>query len=201
MKKIVVDYEYFAPLIYFSALSEYKHCIFEQYEQYQKMTFRNRCMVAGAEGPIHLTIPLEGGRNQRTRIKDVRMLNSEKWQSNHFKTLQSVYNKSPFFEHFAGDLELLFQKRFDFLVDWNLACFQWSCDKLSLEPQVGFTSEYLHIYPKDEYVDWRNKLKPATINTAFPEHKKYVQVFEERTGFVPNLSVLDYIFCTGGALR
>ena len=196
--KIILDYEYFAPLVYYSTLSRFTHCIFERYEHYQKMSFRNRCVVAGAEGMVTLTIPLEGGRNQRTLMKDVRILNSENWQANHWKTLQSLYNKSPFFEHYAAELEELYQRRFSFLADWNNACFQWCCDKLSLNPLVAFTEEYVHLYPQEEFVDWRNMLKPSTINSRFPEPKKYTQVFEDRTGFVPNLSVLDYIFCTGG---
>jgi len=177
-----------------------KHCIFEGYEHFQKMSFRNRCVVAGPAGPLMLSIPLEGGRDQKRLMKDVRLTHNG-WQAQHWKTLQSLYSRSPFFEFFQPELEQLYTKQHHFLVDWNYACFEWVCDKLSISPQVSWTGEYRRPYPTNEYLDWRGLLKPSTINIIFPGAPQYPQVFEDRTGFVPNLSVLDYLFCTGGKGR
>jgi hypothetical protein len=132
-------------------------------------------------------------------MKDVRILNSEKWQDRHWKTITSVFNKSPWFEYYRDELHDLFEKRYEFLVDWNMDCFRWVTDKMSIHTPVVLSSEPI-AGGENGYDDWRQKLLPATINTVFPEHPVYPQVFGERWGFVPNLSILDYLFCAGNKI-
>ena len=194
---LITDLQYFSPSIFFFHLSNFKYCVFDQYEHYQKMSFRNRCTILGGNGPIGLTVPLVGGRNQKTVMKDVRILNKEKWQERHWKTITSCYNKSPWFEYFRDDLEKLFLKKHEFLVDLNLSCFYWVTDKLSINTSCSLSDGYVEKYDMNGYLDWRGKLMPSTINQEFPKIERYPQVFEERFGFVPNLSVLDYLFCAG----
>lgn len=194
---ILVDIQYFPPVIFFTHLNGFTHCIFDQYEHFQKMSFRNRCTLPAGNGPVVLSVPLEGGRNQKTVMKDVRILNSERWQDRHWKTITSCYNKSPWFEHFRDELERIYLVKVDFLVDWNFICFQWVADKLSIQTTVSLSDHY---YEKDDLAgveDWRGKLMPSTINKHFADVERYPQVFEERFGFIPNMSVLDYLFCTG----
>lgn len=195
---LIADLQYFSPVIFYYTLSDVKHCVFDQYEHFQKMSFRNRCTLLGGNGPINLSIPVDGGRNQRTVMKDVRILNKENWQDRHWKTITSCYNKSPWLAHYADDLTALYQKRFEFLLDWNLECFRWAADKLAITTPWSLSENYIDEYDKTEYVDWRSKLLPATINQNFPEMPRYPQVFEDRFGFVPNLSVLDWLFCVNG---
>jgi hypothetical protein len=164
------------------------------------MSFRNRCTLLGGNGPVHLSIPLVGGRSQKTLLKDVRILNTENWQDRHWKTITSCYNKSPWFDHFRHELEELYNRRFDLLIDWNLECFKWAADKLSIKTQVSLSEFYQEKYDKNEFEDWRNGLLPSTINTVNPDVKRYPQVFEDRFGFVPNLSILDYLFCVGNKM-
>lgn len=199
--KIVIDIQYFPAVTLFSKLSGYTHCIFEQYELFEKMSFRNRCVIYGANGPINLTVPLSGGRNQRTVMKNVRVLNTTNWQANHWKSITSAYNKSPWFEHFRYELEHLYRKRFEFLVDWNLECFRWASAIVS--PHIGYslTESFIPQYDPHSYDDWRGRLKPATINRIFTSPDVYTQVFQDRSGFIPNLSILDYLFCAGPRLR
>lgn len=193
---LIADLQYFSPTIFYSKLSESKHCIFEQYEHYQKMSFRNRCTLLGGNGPITLSIPIDGGRNTRQIVKDVRIRNSEAWQPRHWKTIMSCYNKSPFFEHYAAELEVLYSRHFEFLLDWNLECFKWLSDKLSIHVSWSLSEKYEKDYPG--FLDLRNVLLPASINDTFPDSPRYAQVFEDRFGFVPNLSGLDFLFCTNG---
>lgn len=198
--KLIVDLQYFSPYIFFSTLSKCSHCVFDQYEHFQKMSFRNRCTLLGGNGPIILSVPIEGGRNLRAAVKDVRIRNSENWQDRHWKTIMSCYNKSPWFMHYADELGELFSQRFEFLLDWNLECFGWVADKLSITTSWSLSESYLEKYDPEEYLDWRNGLLPATINKKFSSSPRYPQVFEDRFGFVPNLSVLDLLFCTNGEL-
>lgn len=161
------------------------------------MSFRNRCVIAGANGPVNLTVPLEGGRNQKELMKEIRISNAEKWQLNHWRTITSAYNRSPWFEHFRDDMEQLYTKRYELLWEWNLDCFRWVCDKMAITTELMLTTEYHKHYEAGVYEDWRNKLRPSSINEVFTDYPQYTQVFSGRYPFIPNLSVLDYIFCAG----
>lgn len=198
---LVSDLEYFAPSIFYFRLSEVSNCIFDQYEPYRKMSFRNRCTLAGANGPVHLSIPLLGGRNQKTLMKEIRILNSDNWRDRHWKTITSVFNKSPWFEYYRDELERLYSSKHDWLIEWNFACFEWVADKLSINASVSLSTEYCKNYPAIEYEDWRSRLLPSSINDKYPHTPRYPQVFEERHGFIPNLSILDYLFCAGNSLQ
>jgi hypothetical protein len=192
---LLVDSQYFPPLVLFNQLSDVSHCLFDQYEHYQKMSFRNRCTLLGGNGPIALSIPLEGGRDQKRLIKDVRIMNRERWQDRHWKTITACYNKSPWLQHYYDELEKLYSTRFTFLLDWNVHCFQWITDKLAITSSWSLTDQYHDSYDVSEFIDWRSRLLPATINEVNPSPQRYPQVFEDRYGFVPNLSILDYLFC------
>jgi len=196
---LVADLQYFPPSIFFYHLSKSTHCSFDLYEHFQKMSFMNRCTLLGGNGPITLTVPLDGGRNQKNVLREVKILNRERWQDRHWKTITSCYNKSPWFEHYRAEVENLYVKRFDFLLDWNLTCFEWICAKLSIDTTYSFSQTFIKEYNKNEHIDLRGQLMPATINTKFANVPRYPQVFEDRFGFVPNLSVLDYLFCVGPA--
>ncbi len=90
------------------------------------MSFRNRCQIAGAEGVLDLSIPVVNGRDQKALIRDVRIADSLPWQANHWKTIVSCYNRSPWFSFYQDELEALYRKPFDFLLDWNLECLDWA---------------------------------------------------------------------------
>src|ERR1700712_2962386 len=105
---IVFDLQYFPPITFFVTLYKETHVHLDVYEIYRKMSFRNRCLIAGAQGIISLSVPLKDGRNQQLPLNEVLISDSEKWQLRHFKSLQSSYSRSPFFEHYQEELELLF---------------------------------------------------------------------------------------------
>lgn len=203
MKTLIIEIQYFAPVDLYFALINSKYCSFEQYETWQKMSFRNRCMVAGAGGPIELSIPVENGREQRAMIKDVKIAERENWRVRHWRTIESCYNKSPWFEFHRDGLENLYARPEKFLFDWNLKCFEWVMSRLKISTPFGFTEEYQKEYPEKEFLDLRNKITPKTIrlaNKPFPKWEgKYIQVFENKTGFIPHLSVLDFLFCEGNS--
>jgi hypothetical protein len=198
---LISDLQYFPTVIYFSILSDYSDCVFEQYEHYEKMSFRNRCMVAGAEGLVRMSIPLLEGRNQKTAVKNVRVDNRSKWQTQHFRTLVSCYSRSPWFEFYHDELEKLFQSPVEHLLGWNLECLKWVVQKLEFSLEVSLTQEYIQEYDAAEVTDLRGKIKPKTLNQSNWPVLKYAQVFEERTGFIPNLSILDLLFCEGPNAR
>jgi hypothetical protein len=158
------------------------------------MSFRNRCLIAGAGGIISLSVPLKDGRNQNLPMGNVLISDSELWQSRHFKSIQSAYNRSPFFDYYMDGLAVLYQKPVTRLSEWNLACLNWIKEKLEWPVEIRFTDELIpYLQPGVE--DRRNIVLPKNYFQWNPV--RYRQVFEEKTGFLPNLSILDLLFNTG----
>lgn len=195
--KLIIDCQYFANSIFYKKAIESTHVVFDIYDHGRKMSYRNRCTIAGAEGPVLLSVPLDGGRDQRRALKDVKIKNLQNWQLQHWRTICSCYNRSPWFEFYRDSLEKIYTEKFEFIMDLNLATFQWTCQALGVTIPFEVTGAYQTHYDESEYLDWRNKLLPATILQEFPNPVRYYQVFEERTGFIPHLSILDLLFCEG----
>jgi hypothetical protein len=194
---VLVEYQYFPPSILVKRLVSSTHLVFEQYERFQKMSFRNRLQVAGSSGPLLLSIPLRNGRDQKAFTRQVLIDNRTSWQAIHFKSLVSCYNRSPWFEFFREDLNGLYETRCEFLVEWNLICWNWVIEKLGLSLPVRMTDAWEEKYDPEDWDDWRNSLLPKTIQSKFPDAPRYRQVFMDRTGFIPHLSILDLLFCEG----
>jgi hypothetical protein len=158
------------------------------------MSFRNRCLIAGAEGIISLSIPLKDGRNQLLPVREVKISDNEHWQIRHFKSICSAYNRSPFFEYYVDELRMLYQQHAGELAEWNLKCLNWLKNKLEWPAEIRLT-ESTAPYGETRWKDQRNLVIPKNYNLWNPI--QYRQVFEERTGFFPNLSILDLLFNTG----
>ena len=191
---IVFELQYFPPVSFFSTLYGETYFYLDIYEIYRKMSFRNRCLIAGAQGIIPLSVPLQEGRNQHIPMNEVRISDAEKWQSRHFKSIRSAYNKSPFFDFYQDELAAIYQRPFEFLVDWNQCCLEWAKEKLAWHTGIRFTDSAIP-YQSDGITDLRNRVLPKNYMDWKPV--KYRQVFEERTGFFPNLSILDLLFNCG----
>ena len=117
---LLIESQYLAPISLYLTLERSSNIVFEQFEIYQKRSFRNRSIIAGANGPVSLSIPLHEGREQKRFIRDIRIANQYDWQDQHWKTIVSSYNRSPWFEYYKSSLEKFYVKRFEFLFDWNL---------------------------------------------------------------------------------
>ncbi|WP_143307353.1 WbqC family protein [Chitinophaga vietnamensis] len=189
---LLIELQYFPPINFYKTLIEHDILQIERYEHYQKVSYRNRCYLAGPNGRMILSVPLTKGKNQRTVMKDVRISNEEKWQALHWKTLVSAYRRSPWFEYYEAELEMLFEKKFDFLLDWNLSCFEWVSNKLNLLPEITFTNSYEK--EVNGVTDARGTILPGETDES---GIAYTQVFQDRTGFIPGLSILDLLFCEG----
>jgi hypothetical protein len=203
---LIVDIQYFPSIIFYKTSYKYSHVLIEQCESYQKMSFRNRCRIAGAEGVVDLSVPLAGGRDQKTMMKEVRIVAGRSWQAQHWKTIVSCYSRSPWFDYYRDGLQKLFDAPVEFLLDWDLRCLEWSFRVLGMDRPIGLTDAYKKDYDPADGADWRGKLGPKSLeNWGMGSGKwtegigiaRYRQVFEERIGFIPNLSILDLLFCEG----
>jgi hypothetical protein len=194
----MVGLQYFTNYTYYKNLFIASNIIFDVFENHEKRSFSNRCEIAGANGRIILSVPLIGGRNQRSEMKDLLINNDEKWQLRHWRSLVSSYNSSPWFTYYKDELADIYARPFTHLKDWNLLCTEWIFKKLDFQPLIACSSEsQLEGTAGSNFIDFRKS--SSTGITPETEHKPlvYQQVFQDRLGFIPGLSILDLLFCEG----
>lgn len=195
--EMVSSYLPFPNIFWWAHAARHHVARFDREENFQKMSYRNRYYISGSNGMIILSIPLQQGRNQRTLMKDVLISNKTPWQIQHWRTLVSVYARSPFFEHYAPGLQKLFDRQFAYLCDFNTASIEWLKEQTGILFKEATTTTYQRQY--ENATDLRN-IKPRAEKTG-DEENSYYQVFADRTGFIPNLSILDLLFSEGRHCR
>ncbi len=188
----------FAPVQYFSKLLLFQNVFIEQFENFPKQTYRNRYQILGANGPVSLVVPVVKGRGQKINIRDLKISYDTNWQRNHWRTIFSAYNSSPFFEYYKDDIYPFFNKPWKFLFDYNLATLKTICNLLEIECELLLTNDFEKV-PQNT-LNLREGITPKS-HKAFPDSifhpHPYTQVFSERFDFIPNLSILDLIFNEG----
>jgi len=187
----------FPPVAIWAAAVQNGGWLLETHENYQKGGYRNRYYIAGPNGPVRLTAPLEKGKNDKTPISEVRISRDENWELQHLRSIQTAYGKSPFFEDYFPSFKSLFESRKELLLELNVESLTLTRDivapNLSLEFTDAWQSDYSN---KQDIEDKRGIYKPSLLKKArIANH--YPQVFEDKFGFQPNLSILDLIFCLG----
>lgn len=197
MKQLVSPLMPFPNIYWWLLATEAETIVFDRAEHFVKMSYRNRYYITGANGFIPLSIPLMHGRNQRTAMTDVRIDNKERWQVQHWRTIFSVYGRAPYFEYYAPSLEQLFNSNFDKLAAFNEATILWVAKHTGISLNSHVTDVYREKYEPDT-IDLRKSLKPGIEKEVLPgDNGLYYQLFAERNGFYPNLSMLDLLFSEG----
>jgi WbqC-like protein family len=186
---------YLPPVSYFSALQAQNYNILiEKEEHFPKQTFRNRTRIYSPNGPLDLFLPVIKGSKYHTKVKDVRISYDFKWQRLHWLSLESCYRNSAYFEFYEDGLVPFYEKKYEFLFDYNLELTEWVFKQLKKPVELQFTSEYHDDVPAE--LDYRTKIQfKNTAQTA--NTKEYYQVFSERLGFLPNMSIVDLLFSQG----
>ena len=192
---VLLECENFPCIAWYKMFLRNENIQIEQHEYFVRKSFRNRTVIAGPNGLITLSIPLKGGRNQKNVMKDIEISYDENWQTVHWKTIESCYRRSPYFEYYAEDIKMLFEKKHHFLVDYNIQCLQLVNQLLQVKKELVLTEKYEKI-PLVTWVDARNVFDENT-DMQLPT---YIQVFQDRIGFKSNLSILDMLFCDGKML-
>lgn len=191
---LYTDLHYFGTLSYYAALAKTNRVIFDTQAPFSKMSFKNRMVIASAQGPLHLTIPIIGGRDQKTPMDQIRIAYDSQWQVQHYKSIYTNYKRAPFFEYYEDSLKLLYESKFDLLIDFLMATQNWTKQQLKAKWSIEVV---LSNQETIESTKWKDVTKPnnfQSVSNGF----NYQQVFEHQTGFITNLCILDLLFAMGG---
>jgi hypothetical protein len=197
MKELLLSTTYFGPIQWYQKLYRAESVQIERWESFQKQTYRNRCIIATTNGPQALTVPIERQFTINC-IKDIRISDHGNWRHLHWNALQSAYGESPFFDYYQDDIRPFFEQRWDYLLDFNEAIREKMCELLDIQPKVDYSKKFT-VYSLSSCVpDYRMVIRPKNSEPD-PDFtpKRYYQVYEQKHGFLPNLSILDLLFNMG----
>ena len=194
---VLLSTAYFGPIYYYAVLVKTEKVYIEQFENFIKQTYRNRCVILGGNGPMQLIVPVVKGRGPKTLIKDLQISYDTDWQRNHWRTIFSAYSSSPFFEYYKDDIQPFFETKHKFLLDFNLKIHETVCELLEIENITELTPDFEKV--PEGTINLRESISPKikTQNNTNFQPVKYTQVFSDKLGFVPNLSILDLLFNEG----
>ena len=188
---ILLSAAYLAPVEYYTILANSKEILLEGHEYYQKQTYRSRCKISTANGTMDLSIPVD--KSGKQLIRDIRISAHNDWQTHHWRSIESAYSSSPFFEYYSDDIQPFFEKKWVFLWDFNLEIQQVICNLLEITPNIAITDTYK--MSATGILDLRDRIHPK--KNSLIEIGPYYQVFEQKYGFIANLSILDLLFNMG----
>ena len=199
MKTVFLSSAYLAPVEYNTKLLAYDKVFIEQHDHYMKQTYRNRCTIAAPDGELALSIPTVKPAALKCPMRDIRISAHGNWRHLHWNAIESAYNHTPIFEYYKDDFRPFYEKKYEFLADFNEELCRLICSLIDIQPDMERTSEYRTEFTLDE-TDFRESIHPkkdfTLEDTAFSP-QPYYQVFQERLGFLPTLSIIDLLFNMG----
>jgi hypothetical protein len=191
---VYTDLHYFGCLSDYHVFAAHEQILFDSTSAFSKMSFKNRMVIATAQGPLHLTIPIVGGRDQKTPMNEIRIAYDSPWKSQHFKAISVNYKRAPYFEHYVDSLKSLYDNEYPYLNDFLIATQHWTKQQLKAKWSIEIANEQTSI---QQPLKWMDPMKPNNFHTS-PNQFQYQQVFDSSTGFIPNTCILDALFAMGG---
>ena len=191
---VYTDLHYFGAISYYKALAQHELVVFDNTAAFSKMSFKNRMVIATAQGPLHLSIPIEGGRDQKTPMNEIKIANDSPWRSQHFKAISINYKRAPYFEYYVDSLNALYTNEYIYLNDFLIATQHWTKQQLKAKWLIETVDRYPSINNEHK---WLDPMKPNNFQTASSTFQ-YQQVFDNTTGFIQNVCIVDALFAMGG---
>ena len=192
MATAIFSSAFLGPIEYYTQLIKHPNALLEIHEHFPKQTYRNRTNIYGANGKLTLTIPLQS-KGERTPLKDIKISYNDNWQIIVWRSITTAYRSSAFFEYYEAELEKLIFKKPDYLIDYNNELHQWVCSKLKIDCTFSNSVKYEKSY--NNVQDFRTVIHPKKPSGF--AHEEYMQVFSDKLGFIPNLSIVDLMFNEG----
>ena len=196
--KIIIHPTYFPNIFSFKTIINSTNILFEVNDHYVKQTLRNRTSIHAANGKLNLSVPVKFSSTKKEKYKDIKICYDSNWQKIHLKSIESAYKNSPFYDFFEDYFINFYNKKEKFLVDLNFSSIRLIFEILEKELNCNFTNEYLEKYI--DLTDYRSLLTNKNFNEKV-DFKNYTQVFQEKNGFIENLSSIDLIFNKGLAFE
>ena len=193
MQTTLLSSAYLPPISFFTAINSGGDVLIEQYDNYCKQTYRNRCRIATANGIQALTIPVVKTDSPKQLMKDVRISDHGEWRRQHWNALESAYMNSPFFMFYQDDFRPFYEKKYEFLIDFNTELTLLILKLAGINKKIRLTESYTR--NTDNIQDLRNLVEPRKNEPEKP--KEYWQVFKQKYGFIANLSAVDLLFNMG----
>ena len=197
--KALLSSTYFGPIQWYQKLNRYDECLIECHESFIKQTYRNRMIIPTTNGPLSLTIPTN--HDISLSMKDIRISDHANWRHVHWNALLSAYGESPFFEYYQDDIRPFYEKKYEFLFDFNMETTEKMIELLDIRPRISVTEEYIQreeMGAENEIKDFRDAIRPKKpLPDPEFESKHYYQVYGQKYGFQPNMSILDLLFNEG----
>lgn len=190
----IVHPTYFPSIAHYVVFANAEEIVFEMEDNFQKQTYRNRTYIYGANGSLMLNVPVRHSKKDKhQKYRDIQIANETAWQRLHFKSLESAYRASPYFEYYEDELLPLFKKKYTYLIDLNFDTIEVINECLQLEVNTQKTQKYQSIV--SDLKDFRELVDVK--KEAIHQFDEYTQVFDAKHGFLPNLSILDLLFNEG----
>ena len=191
MNKAIFTSSYFAPISYYIEIFKCDKIIIESQENYQKKSYRSRCYIAGPFGKQMLNIPINRPNANQTKIQEATLATDQNWRKQHWNSIITAYNSSPFFLYYQDEIEAVLFANHKTLWELNNEILKLTLELLQIKTKIEYNSEYQHSI--DSIKDNRNRINSKnTINNS-----EYIQVFGDKNGFINDLSILDLIFNLG----
>lgn len=194
MQNVYLTTAYLAPVQYYCKLYQARQVILEINDNYVKQTYRNRCSIAASDGVLNLSVPIIKPDTLKCLTRDIKISDHGNWRHLHWNAIFSAYNSSPFFEYYSDDFIPFYKNKFTFLLDFNVELQELICSLLDIQPNMKKTDSYAEL----EKNDFRETIRPKHEGEdLFFNPTPYYQVFQDKNGFLPNLSIIDLLFNMG----
>ncbi len=198
-QKVLIDLQYLPSIEYFAVLARHNNVQIEKHENYIKQSYRNRTHILSSDKITQLSIPIVGG-NSKQLIKDIKIDNDQRWLDIHWRGILSAYGKAPYFEYYADYFHQIFFKKYDLLFDLNTELLTLCLKLLDYDNVITFSKKY-EKDSMEHVLDLRSVIHPKKDfrENMFYQPYSYIQLFGKE--FVPNLSIVDVLFCEGPNAR
>ncbi len=192
-KTVILTTAYLPPIRYFVVIAKNHDIYLEKFENYSKQSYRNRCTIVSANGSLNLVIPVKKTASVKVPITQVTIDNDYNWQTMHWRAIVSAYKKSPYFEYYEHEFSPFFRDSFDNLFEFNTQLMDKVIAILEINVNIYFTEKFIKFYDSN---DLRNSIHPKKESDS-AKFEYYNQVFINKQGFIPNMSIIDLLFNTG----